>query len=152
MKYVIDKNNNKMKLMYYNVKVNGLNVNPVNNVEDLYIKANKVVFVDQDLTDSYIKQRINRKIDKIIKFMLRILNDEGTTEDDTGMVLDEINRLKGIVINKYREYMVESEYKALLTKLILIEEEFKKSYNEKIYVGYVNRDFYEEEIKSGRGR
>ena len=60
MKYVIDKNNNKMKLMYYNVKVNGLNVNPVNNVEDLYIKANKVVFVDQDLTDSYIKQRINR--------------------------------------------------------------------------------------------
>ena len=152
MKYVIDKNNNKMKLMYYNVKVNGLNVNPVNNVEDLYIKANKVVFVDQDLTDSYIKQRINRKIDKIIKFMLRILNDEGTTEDDTGMVLDEINRLKGIVINKYREYMVESEYKALLTKLILIEEEFKKSYNEKIYMGYINRDFYEEEIKSGRGR
>ena len=84
--------------------------------------------------------------------MLRILNDEGTTEDDTGMVLDEINRLKGIIINKYREYMVESEYKAILTKLILIEEEFKKSYNEKMFYSYMNNNYYEEEIRSGRGR
>jgi hypothetical protein len=100
----------------------------------------------------YIKKRINRKIDKIIKFMLRILNDEETGEDDTGMVLDEINRLKGIVINKYRHYMKESEYKSLLTKLILIEEEFKKSYNEKMYVNYISNDFYEEEVTESRGR
>ena len=40
-------------------------------------------------------------MDKIITFMLRILNDDGTSEDDTGMVLDELNKLKGIIINKY---------------------------------------------------
>ena len=84
--------------------------------------------------------------------MLRILNDEGTTEDDTGLVLDEVNRLKGIVINKYKEHLVESEYKALLTKIILIEEEFKKSYNEKMYRNMITNNYYEEVIKSGRGR
>ena len=68
------------------------------------------------------------------------------------MVLDEINRLKGIVINKYRHYMKESEYKSLLTKLILIEEEFKKSYNEKMYVNYLNNDYFEEEVMESRGR
>ncbi len=152
MKYIIDKNNNDLKLMYYNVNMVGLNVIPKNDVPGLSIKANKVVIIDKDLTDSYIKQRINKKIDKIIKFMLKILNDDGTTEDDTGLVLDEINRLKGIIINKYKNYMEEAEYKSLLTKMILIEEEFKKSYNEKMYMNIINNNYYEEEIKAGRGR
>ena len=152
MKYIIDKDNSELKLMYYNVNIKGLSVNPKNDVKGLNIKAKKVVIADDELTDAYIKKRINRKIDKIIKFMIKILNDEDTTEDDTGMVLDEINRLKGIVINKYKNYMIESEYKALLTKIILIEEEFKKSYNEKMLMTMYNNNYYEEEIKSGRGR
>ena len=150
MKYVIDKSSDPMKLAYYNVNMVGLNVNPKNEVPGLNIKAKKVILIDEGLAEEYIKKRVNRKIDKIIKFMLRILNDEGTTEDDTGMVLDEINRLKGIVLNKYRKYMLESEYKSLLTKLILIEEEFKKSYNEKILMNYGS--YLEEEVKVGRGR
>ena len=151
MKYVIEKNNEKQRLMYYAVNMVGLNVIPKNEVPGLNIKAKKVVLIDSDLRDSYIKQRIDRKIDKIIKFMLRILNDDETTEDDTGMVLDEINRLKGIIINKYREYMLDSDYKAILTKLILIEEEFKKSYNNKMFRNYISNNYYEEELGS-RGR
>lgn len=152
MKYIIDKNNDDMKLMYYSVNMVGLSVTPKNEVPGLTIKAKKVVLVDEGLRESYIKQRINKKIDKIIKFMIRVLNDDGTTDSDTGMVLDEINRLKGIVINKYREYMIDSEYKSLLTKLILIEEEFKKSYNQKMYNNYLNSNYYEEDLRSGRGR
>jgi len=148
MKYVIKKNNDK-KLANYNVKIDGLSVNPINNVKSQTIKAGKVIIVDEDLKEEYIRKRINRKMDKIINFMLRILNDDGTGEDDSGMALDEVNRLKGIVINKYRKYMKESEYKSILAKLILIEEEFKKSYNEKIYMTH-NNDFYEEEVVSGR--
>ena len=152
MKYVVEKNNEDVKLMYYNVNITGLNISPKNESSSVSIKAKEVVLVDSNLQDAFIKERINRKIDKIIKFMLRILNDEGTTEDDTGMVLDEINRLKGIIINKYRKFMVESEYKSILTKLILIEEEFKKSYNQKMYQSYLNNNYYEEELSSIRGR
>ncbi|MBR4178688.1 MAG: hypothetical protein IKR57_05015 [Bacilli bacterium] len=152
MKYVIEKNNEKQKLANYNINIVGLNVTPKNEVPGLNIKAKKVILIDSNLRDSYIKQRIDRKIDKIIKFMLRILNDDDTTEEDTGLVLDEINRLKGIVINKYREYMLDSEFKSLLTKLILIEEEFKKSYNDKIFMNYMPNSYYEEELLSGRGR
>ncbi len=152
MKYVIDENNDNVKLTYYNVNIEGLDVTPKNDVPGLSIKAKKVVLVDPILQDSFINKRINKKIDKIIKFMIRILNDEGTTDEDTGMVLDEINRLKGIIINKYREFMKESEYKSILTKLILIEEEFKKSYNQKMYSTYLDDNIYEEEITSFRGR
>ena len=141
-----------MKLVYYSVNMVGLGVEPKNGVPGLTIKAKKIVLVDSKLRDAYIKQRINKKIDKVIKFMLRILNDEDTTEGDVGMVLDEINKLKGIVIKKYKEYMKVSEYKALLTKLIIIEEEFKKNYNQKLYMNYMNGSIYEEKISEGRGR
>lgn len=152
MKYVIEKNGKDMKLVYYSVNMVGLNVEPKNGVPGLTIKAKKVILIDPELRDAYIKQRINKKIDRVIKFMLRILNDEDTTEGDVGMVLDEINKLKGIVIKKYREYMKVSEYKALLTKLIIIEEEFKKNYNQKLYMNYMNGSIYEEKISEGRGR
>ena len=152
MKYKVIHKQDDFKLNYYKVAIDGLSVKPINKVPGLTIKAGKVVLIDNDLRSEYIKQRINRKIDKIIKFMIRILNDEDTTDSDTGMVLDEVNRLKGIVVNKYREYMKVSDYKSMLTKLILIEEEFKKSYNQKMYSNYLNSNYYEEDLRSNRGR
>ena len=150
MKYVIDKKSVKEeKLMYYNVKMKGLTVSPKNAVPGLTIKAKKITFIDSELIKEYIKGRINRKI---VKFMLRILSDEDTGEDDSGLVIDEVNKLKGIIINKYKEYLTESEYKALLTKLILLEEEFQKNYNQKMYMNYVSNIYYEETDTKGRGR
>ena len=152
MKYVIDKKKKKMKLMYYSIKMEGLDVKPKNNVKNLNIKARNVKIVDSKLRESYIKQRINKKIDKVISFMMKILNDDDTTEDDVGMVLDEINRLKGIVINKYKEHLNASEYKSLLTKLIMIEDEFKKTYNRKMFTSYIENAIYDGIRSEGRGR
>ena len=152
MKYVVEHKGEDKKLIYYNVNIVGLNVTPKNNIKDLTIKADKIILIDPDLCESYIRKRINKKIDRVIKFMIKILNDDGTTDDDTVLVLDELNKLKGIIINKYKEYMLESEYKALLTKLIIIEEEFKKNYNQKLYMNYMNGSIYEEKISEGRSR
>lgn len=150
-KYIIDKDNPNEKLLYYNVDVVGLSVTPNKSVPGYKITAKKLTLVDPDLREAYIKQKINKKIDRVIKFMIKILNDEDTSDEDAGIVLDEINKLKGIIINKYKEYMIESEYKSLLTKLILIEEEFKKNYNQKTYLNYMTNSVYEEAIQ-GRGK
>ena len=152
MRYVIEHKGEEKKLTYHNVKIVGLSVTPKNNVKDLTIKADKIILIDPNLCETYIRRRINKKIDKVIKFMIKILNDEDTTDGDAGLVLDEVNKLNGIIINKYKEYMLESEYKTLLTKLILIEEEFKRNYNNKLYNTYGNNIYYEEEYSEGRSR
>lgn len=152
MRYVIEHKGEEKKLTYHNIKIVGLSVTPKNNVKDLTIKADKIILIDPNLCETYIRRRINKKIDKVIKFMIKILNDEDTTDGDAGLVLDEVNKLKGIIINKYKEYMLESEYKTLLTKLILIEEEFKRNYNNKLYNTYGNNIYYEEEFSEGRSR
>ena len=78
MKYVIEKNDSNLKLIYYNVNMTGMDVTPKNGVKDLKIKAEKILLVDPELRENYIKERVNRKIDQVIKFMLRILNDDDT--------------------------------------------------------------------------
>ncbi len=150
MKYVIDKNQEKMKLMRYNIKMVGLDVTPKNGKSNA-IKAKNVKIVDQTLCKSFIKQRINKKIDKVVEFMVKILNDDDTSDEDTGLVLDELNKLKGIIINKYKEYMTKIEYKSILSKLLIIEEEFKKNYNQKMFTNYIQHSIYEE-VFEGRSR
>ena len=152
MKYVIDRESNNSKLMYYNVKINGLNVKPKNGILNAAIKSKNVVLIDPDLRLSYIKQRVNKKMDQIIDFMLHILNDENSGESYTGLVLDEINKLKGIIVNKYREYITETEYKTFLTKIFMLQDEFEKNYNSKIYRSYLNNYYIQQVEASSRGR
>ena len=151
MKYVIDRESNNSKLMYYNVKMTGLNVKPKNGITNAVIKSKNVILIDPDLRLSFIKQRVNKKMDKIIDFMLHILNDENSSDSDTGLVLDEINKLKGIIVNKYREYLTETEYKTFLTKIFMLQDEFEKNYNSKIYKSYLN-NYYIQQVTGGRGR
>lgn len=152
MKYVIDKNNENLRLVNYNVKISGMRVKPINNVKGLTIKAGKIVLVDSRLRDSYIKQVIDKKLDKIVKFSLNVLNDETSTDEDGGIVLDELNRLQGIIMNKYKQYMIEEDYKNKLSKIIIVEEEFKRNYNQKLYMSYLSGYSYQDNMSSGRGR
>lgn len=156
MTYVIDKGTDDLKLSYYNVNITGLDITPKNGYSGVSYKASKVTIIDPTLSTTYIKKRINKKIDKLIKFMLRILSDTDSSDGDVGMVLDEISRLKGIVFTKYKEHMKIEDYKNLLSKIIIVEEEFKKNYNQKMFIRQVNSrssyNGFEENISEGRSR
>lgn len=150
MKYVINRKNENLKLANYNVTIQGMKVKPVNKVADLTIKAKNVTLVDKELISSYINQVIGKKTDKIVKFIMQILNDETSSDEDSGIALDELNRLKGVIMKKYREYMILDDYKNALSKIFIIEEEFKRNYNQKIYMNYLSG--FHQEYSSGRGR
>ena len=150
MKYVINRKSNNLKLVNYNVSIKGMQVKPINQVADLTIKAKTVTLVDEDLITSYINQVIGKKTDKIVKYIMNILSDETAGDEDSGIALDEINRLKGVIMKKYREFMIEEEYKNALSKIFIIEEEFKRNYNQKIYMNYLSG--FDQQFSSGRGR
>ena len=152
MKYVIDRKNENLKLANYRVEISGLKVKPINKVSGLTIKAKSITLADPCLIDSDIKKRINKKINKIVNFMEKILNDDGTTDDDTGIALDEINKLKGIINKKYKEYMVKTEYDNFIKKINIVEEVFRDNYREKQYFSYLSGNYYEEDLSQGRSR
>ncbi len=151
MKFKLEKSKEDLKLANYKVKIKGLEVEPINRVSNLSIKAKKIIITDDKLINSFIKQRINKKINKIVNFMINIINDNDS-DDDSGMVLDEINKLKGIIEKKYKEFLIINDYRNYINKLNIIEEEFQRSYREKMYASYLAGNYYEEEISNGRSR
>lgn len=150
MKYVINRKNENLKLANYNVTIEGMKVKPINKVADLTIKAKNVTLVDKELINSYINQVIGKKTDKIVKYIMQILSDETSGDEESGIALDELNRLKGVIMKKYREHMLLEDYKNALSKIFIIEEEFKRNYNQKIYMNYLSG--FHQEYSSGRGR
>ncbi len=146
MKYILDNKSDKIK----SVTENGLNALEIKTTGKNAIKADKVLIVDTELKDLYIKNKINKKLVGILAKMQYILdNDEDGTTNAT-LVLGEIDRLKGILINKYKEHLKREEFSYLLKKLMIIEEEFKIRYNRK----QIYREMLMEDLDEmiGRGR
>ena len=77
--------------------------------------------------------------------ILLILNSDDSTDDDASMVLDETSKFKSIIINKYKKYISDKLYKTYMKKVIIMEEEFKRSY-------MYNKYYLENEIVRGRSR
>lgn len=103
-------------------KLKGLKFKPKSNVnfEDM-ISVNEMIVINPGLIEKLVSKKCSRTFKKILKLMSLVSDDD----DDSGymLILDEIERLKNLVINKYKNYMEEKEYDVLLKKLEIIKQE-----------------------------
>lgn len=146
MKYILDNKSDKVKSVTEN-KLKGLEIKTKG---ENAIKASKVLIVDSELKDLYIKNKINKKLVTILAKMQYILDNDDNDTTNATLVLGEIDRLKSILINKYKEHLKIEEFSYLLKKLMIIEEEFKLKYNRK----QVYREMLMEDLDEmiGKGR
>ena len=132
MEYVIYAKNKKSKVLYYKKDVDGLEIKP--NSRSFSINVDKMLLTDPDLINEYISVRLEKKFKSIITKLYEILNDEDASENDTSMLLDETEKFKEIVNNKYARFLSIEKKREFLAKIILIEEELKKKYMEIKYI------------------
>ncbi len=104
-------------------KLKGLKMKPKKSAsfEDM-ISVNEVIVINPSLIEKLIDKKCSRTFSKIIRMMSIVSDDE---DDDSGymLILDEIERFKNLIVNKYKSYMEEKEYNILLKKLELLEQE-----------------------------
>ena len=127
MKYILDNKSDKIKT----VTENNLDALEINTKDKNLLKATKILIIDSELKDNYIKKRVNKKIMALLAKMQYILDNDEDGNTNVTLVLGEIDRLKSIMINKYKEHLKKEEFSYLLKKLMIIEEEFKIKYNRK---------------------
>ena len=104
-------------------RLKGLKMKPKKNAsfEDM-ISVNEVVVINPSLIEKLIDKKCSRTFSKIIRMMSFVSDDE---DDDSGymLILNEIERFKNLIVNKYKSYMDEKEYNILLKKLELLKQE-----------------------------
>lgn len=135
MNYLIIKNKDKKSATYF--KVDGYSLNSKNKNIKLKdaINVNKIVIINQSLIDKIINRNIDSKFKKLINLILGIYD---TSDDPAGnmmLALNEVEKFKREVINKYVNYMNKKQLEKLERKIRLLEGEIaKKSYlmNERI--------------------
>ena len=107
-------------------KLKGFNVKPKDNFnfEDM-INVNEMIIINPTLIEKLIDKKCKRTLEKLIMMLSIIDEDDSDDSSSVDIVLDELERFKTLVTNKYEEFMEKEEYKMLLKKIDIIKKELE---------------------------
>lgn len=113
-------------------KLKGFNVKPKDNFnfEDM-INVNEMIIINPTLIEKLIDKKCKRTLEKLIMMLSIIDEDDSDDSSNVDIVLDELERFKTLVTNKYEEFMEKEEYKMLLKKIDIIKKELELRKNVK---------------------
>lgn len=131
--YLLIKDEKTKEIVYMDYdKLSGFQVNPANQSNYDGITINKMIIIKPSFIEKVLKRKIKRKLENYLKLVISILDDEDSSNDNTDLryALNDLNRYKSIIKNKYQQYLDEKYIELLLKKVALIEKEIK---NKMIY-------------------
>lgn len=162
--YFINKDSKTGEVVYLEYNKNGYKVSPKTKKEDA-IEVNKIIFVSPTLTEKLLKKKVNSKISKLLlelnTFYEADNNDSDGEETKLRNMLKEAEKLKLVLIEKYKKYL-GGRYTSLTLKKIQIIIDGYRSRLDKILLEKRKKEiliqmlnsqmFFEEESKRGKGR
>lgn len=145
-KFIITKNAKTDQITYMEYeKIKGLNFNPKKNVKyDNMINVNQMIIINPSFIEKIIDRKCKKHLESILKMLSIIFESDDESGDALEIALDELEKFKSIVRNRYAEYMDKKKYDLLLKKIEILENETKLR---KQYI--VNKAYVEEQ---GKGR
>jgi hypothetical protein len=126
--------------------LDGYTFKPKNNVDSLNVS--EVTIVDDSLIDTILTIKFDKQFKKVVRIALKVINDDDADDSDTQFVLDEVELVREILLNKYQKYISKQKEVLFLKKLRLIENEMRL----KQVAIKQKAIFLEQEKSKGRGR
>lgn len=115
-----------------------------------YIKVNEVKIVDKVMIDKILSMKFDRSFKQLVALALSVINDEDADEDAAEIVLDEVELVRQILLERYHKFINQEKEKLFLKKLRVIENEMRvKQIKIKQKAIYLEQ---QEEKTRGRGR
>lgn len=115
-----------------------------------YIKVNEVKIVDKVMIEKILSMKFDRAFKQLVALALRVINDEEADDDTAMIVLDEVELVRQILLERYHKFISQEKEKLFLKKLRIIENEMRvKQIKIKQKAVYLEQ---QEEKSRGRGR
>lgn len=126
---MIVKEKNKKEVTYFEYdKLKGFNMTSKNKNLKLKdaINVNKMVIINPSFIEKLITKKINMKMKKLIDLIANIYYSDDDDEDPAGTLmqaLNEVEKFKREILNKYLDYMTKEQLKLLEQKIKILESE-----------------------------
>ncbi len=115
-----------------------------------YIKVNEVKIVDKVMIDKILSMKFDKSFKQVVALALHVINDEDADETAAEVVLDEVELVRQVLLNRYQKFLSYEKEQLFLKKLRLIENEMRvKQIAIKQKAIYLEQ---QEEKSRGRGR
>ncbi len=137
---------NKNLLELKEGKIDGFEFSPKYTNEYMGMKVNKMVVINPSFIEKVLKKKIKRKLDLYLQFIVSIIDEEDTDPSNLRYVLNDLERYRRTVINKYQRYLDEKYINLLLKKIELLNNEIKTK------LIYMKEPIEKEEKESRRSR
>jgi hypothetical protein len=149
--YLLVKNNNNKEIVYidYN-KLDGFKIKPQNNVKYDGILVNKMIIIKPSFIEKTLKRKIKKKLDTYLQYIISVIESSDDTDaSNLAIVLNDVERYRRLLRNKYRRYLDDKYFELLLKKIALLEQELKSKV---LAASYNNYEYLEQEEKSRKSR
>ncbi len=123
-KYYIVIKINKISSCYLKQNIDGFRIKPQNNIK-YGVEVGHMNLVDPDLIENVLRRKITKKLNAYLKYLMSILDDDDSDPEDLSLVINDLNRYKTILMNRYSNFLDPYYIKMLLSKVNFIESELK---------------------------
>ena len=150
-RFLVVKNKDSKDIKYFEYdKISGYNIKPNPNLKfQDAINVNRMILINPSLIEKMVDRKIKRRFDYLINLLSIVYENDDESGDGLQLALDEAEKFRNELCNKYREYVKKEKLELLLKKIAILEDEL---YLRMQYI--MNRELYmEEEIKKeGKSR
>ena len=91
-----------------------------------YKRVKKITVLDKDMVSSILEDKIVKKYNLLIKIIYDLITSDDTTSGDVLAAYTELDRIRNILLYKYKEYLRKEFIDKYLKKLYVLELELKK--------------------------
>jgi len=126
-RYLIVKNKNDKAITYFEYdKMDGYDLSPKKGVKITdAINVNKVVIINPSLAQKVAKKKVDLKFRKLVELLNIIFESDDETGEAYHQGLNELNKLRMEMINKYKKHLTDEDYDLMEKKLGILEHELK---------------------------
>ena len=150
-KFLIVKDKDSKVVKYFDYdKIDGYNLKAKKNTSFFDdINVSRVIIINPSFSEKIARKKMDAKFEKLLT-MMNIVLEEDETGEGLDIVLDEANKFRMELINKYRKYIADRDLDLMMKKLEIVEKEL--SMRKKV-IEYTNGyGEYDEELQTGKSR
>ena len=126
-KYLVVKTKDQKEIVYMEYdKLTGYDITPKDKKTFAdCIQVNKMILIQPSLIEKLVHKKVDRHFKRLLMLVTMLLE----TDDDTGTslreCLNEVEKFRLEIKNKYREYLTKEELNLMAKKLMILNEEAK---------------------------